>query len=210
MKTALALSCAVLLAVVGCDDDRKPDTSPDVNAGLTPASTAAGDQTPDQPAYEPITELAHFDTEVLDDLRQQAAVQGKVLVIDFWATWCGSCMVMFPILHEAMHEGDRHERVMLVSVTQDDGEEDVAKAIRFVNKNQAGGGAYLQDQASIDAVAGVINAMHEGDDWAGAALPAVFVFDKQGNLAHAMTRTEGEPADWVAEIAAAADRAAGQ
>ncbi|MEM1354907.1 MAG: redoxin domain-containing protein [Planctomycetota bacterium] len=205
MKTALALTTSALLLLSACGDagTNAPPASPKTsNSDPGPAPAKA--------VYEPITAFEHFDAEVFAELREQAAEQGKVLVIDFWATWCGSCVQMFPVLHQAMHEGDRHDHVMLLSVTQDDGEDDIAKALRFVNKQEAGQGAYLQAQDSIDAVAAAINAMHDGDEWAGSALPGVFVFDKEGHLAHAMTQTSGEVTDWVAEIALAADAAAAQ
>lgn len=151
-------------------------------------------------AYAPIAELPTLDAEVFKKLREQAISEGKVLVVDFWATWCVSCVQMFPQLHEAMHE--REEQVMLVSVTQD-GEEDMAKAIKFLNRNQAGQNAYWQDSESISTVAEAVG--QEG--WGGGVLPAVFVFDTRGELVYAMTETRGDPEDWVAAIAQAADSA---
>jgi len=219
MKKMLTLTLAALLMLGGCDDDRKPDTTPDIDPDVTPASSVSDAAAPgepasadaaEKPAYEPITAFAPFDVAVFADLRQQAVEQGKVLVIDFWATWCGSCVQMFPILHEAMHQGDRHDKVMLVSVTQDAGEADIAKALKYVNRQEAGQGAYLQGEDAVDPVAAALAELGETDDWGGSTLPAVFVFDKQGQLAYAMTQTEGDPADWVAGIAAAADAAAGQ
>lgn len=212
MKKLLALSVCALMFLAGCEDDRKPDTAPDVDPDVVPTSNTeggtAGEPASAETEYEPITELAHFDADVLADLRQQAAEQDKVLVIDFWATWCVPCRALFPVLHEAMHEGGRDDRVMLVSISQDDpaDAEAVSDAVAFINKQKAGPGAYLQDQDSFDAVAAAIGA----EGWSGSAVPAVFVFDPNGELAYAMTRSEGNAEQQAHAITAAADAAAGQ
>lgn len=49
----------------------------------------------------------NFETEVV-------AAEGKVL-IDFWATWCGPCMMMKPIIEE-LAEGDAPCRICSVNV----------------------------------------------------------------------------------------------
>lgn len=196
---AVLLICGACLP--GCGEEPKSPSGNEPDRLLPDPEGQAHDaiQTP----YEPIAALPVFDADTLAALRQEAADQDKVLVIDFWATWCVSCVQMFPKLHTAMHEGERHDKVMLVSVTQDAGAA-VAQALKYVNDQKAGHGAYVQDEDSLDAVAGAIGQ----DGWGGGALPAVFVFDTDGNLAHAMTETRGEVDDWVAEIAAAADAAA--
>lgn len=49
----------------------------------------------------------NFETEVV-------AAEGKVL-IDFWATWCGPCMMMKPIIEE-LAEGDTPCRICSINV----------------------------------------------------------------------------------------------
>ena len=49
----------------------------------------------------------NFDAEVVE-------AEGKVL-IDFWATWCGPCMMMKPIIEE-LAEGDEPCRICSINV----------------------------------------------------------------------------------------------
>jgi peroxiredoxin len=54
------------------------------------------------------------DAEGLQTLRKNAA--GKVLLVDFWATWCGPCVKAFPEF-ETMYRMYRHRPFELVTVS---------------------------------------------------------------------------------------------
>ena len=142
------------------------------------------------------------DAEAITTLRKEAVDAGKVLVIDCWATWCGSCVAMFPHLHKAMKE--RGDSVMLVSLTFDEGEDLTQKAAEFLTRQDAWEGA-LQAAEGSDAKNAIAAALSE--NWDGGVLPAVFVYKPDGTLSYEMLETRGEVPDWVNGIAAAVDAA---
>lgn len=46
--------------------------------------------------------------------------KGKLLILDFWATWCGSCIAAFPKMHALQKEYGSQLQVILVNADQKD------------------------------------------------------------------------------------------
>jgi peroxiredoxin len=97
-----------------------------------------------------------------------ADYQGKVVLLDFWATWCGPCVIEIPWFQEFQRKyKDRGFEVLGVSM-DDDG----WKAITpFVAKRKINYRIVLGDDKT-------------GDQYGGLeALPTTFVIDRSGRIA---------------------------
>ncbi len=71
-------------------------------------------------------------TDINGDKVDLAAMKGKVVLVDFWATWCPPCLEEFPNMLK-MYSEYHDEGLEIVGISLD---EDVAGAKRFVEVNK--------------------------------------------------------------------------
>ena len=105
------------------------------------------------------------------------SAKGKVLVLNFWATWCGPCVAEFPEL-VALDAKYRDKGMKLVGITADDPDDVQPKVIPFIKKHQVKFDIIRQDTDDPEEMLNQIT-----KDWNGV-IPATFVYDKNGNLAY--------------------------
>jgi cytochrome c biogenesis protein CcmG/thiol:disulfide interchange protein DsbE len=114
--------------------------------------------------------LAGGDTEL-------ASLHGKIVVLNFWATWCPPCVSEMPSL-ERLHRTLGPEGLAVLAVSTD---EDLADLRRFVGE-QALTLPVLRDPGGRVAA----------DDYHTTGYPETFVIDRSGVL---LQHTVG-PAEW--------------
>jgi peroxiredoxin len=135
-------------------------------AKATAVSTAA----PVQAAKVALLKAADFPK-----LRDSA--KGQVLVLNFWATWCGPCVAEFPEFVQ-LDAKYRDKGVKVIAISADEPGDLESKVRPFLKQQKAIFDTYVQDVENVEDIINQIN-----KDWPGA-LPATFIFDKQGNIAH--------------------------
>jgi thiol-disulfide isomerase/thioredoxin len=100
--------------------------------------------------------------------------QGRILVVNFWATWCGPCREEFPELVRLKRDY-AEEELVLVTVSMDE-PEDSERALEFLQEQGVGAPAYMRAFRDFEAF---VNAFDPS--WSGA-LPATFIYDRAGRL----------------------------
>ena len=107
-----------------------------------------------------------------------AELRGKVVVLNFWATWCKPCIAEMPMLAKmAERYHARGVRVVAASVDEADSRPAVEQlADRLPSGMQVGVGATLADMQRLEV---------------GEVLPVTVVLDRQGRLAQVHHGTIG-------------------
>jgi thiol-disulfide isomerase/thioredoxin/tetratricopeptide (TPR) repeat protein len=110
---------------------------------------------------EPVGEL---QLESIDGRNLKLAdLKGKVVLIDFWATWCGPCVAEIPSLKKLQEK--HKDRLEIIAVSID---EDSRKVRPFVSENQLN---FL-----------VSHSPALGKQFKATSIPTSLFIDKQGNL----------------------------
>ncbi len=102
-------------------------------------------------------------------------LKGKVVVIDFWATWCGPCIAEMPHMKKLYAEfKDKGVEFIGVSLDQPKAEGGLGKLKEFVSKNKIEWPQYYQGNSWESEFSST---------WHISAIPCVFLIDADGKLA---------------------------
>ena len=167
----------------------------DSNAGLGDIVLSAYDRSrdmakadkPDAPVYNKgVTDPLQFSLRHVDGSGslKLADSHGKVVVLNFWTTWCAYCTQMETMLADVRTKFSGRDDVVFLAVNTDDNESDVAP---FLQEQKLGGTLLFSD--------GVNHAFQV------ESIPTILVLDKAGKIAY---RTQGFAPDGFTDLAAAA------
>lgn len=98
------------------------------------------------------------------------SLKGKVVILDFWATWCNPCRVQHPMYDQVQERFKGRDDVVLLSIATDDDHTIVAPFLEKQKWNKSR--VYFED--------GLQKLLQVND------IPTTMVFDKQGRIASRM------------------------
>jgi thiol-disulfide isomerase/thioredoxin len=101
-----------------------------------------------------------------------ATHKGKVVLVDFWATWCVPCRAEMPQLVK-LAEKLRTRGVDFITVSTDAPEQEQA-AIKLLADNMVAAPFYLKVAADDDKFYNVVDTKWSGE------MPAMFIYDRSG------------------------------
>ena len=88
-------------------------------------------------------------TITMENFEQEVIKSDKPVLIDFWATWCGPCKMIAPVVEEIAEEYEGKIKVGKVNV---DEEGELAEKEGFIFKNLAIMAGKLEDGSTLSSV----------------------------------------------------------
>ncbi len=134
---------------------------------VTPLLLAGALALAGEPKALPACKLTAFDSSQPFDMNQY---RGKVLFVDFWASWCTSCMKSFPFLNSLDSEL-RDDGLQIVGINLD---EDRESAKEFLVRRPANFTLAADATGQCPRDFGVV------------AMPSSFIVDREGRIRHVL------------------------
>ncbi len=102
---------------------------------------------------------------VQGDTLAMSSLKGKVVVIDFWATWCGPCRAQHPLYEQAKQRFKDNKNVVFLAISTDEDRTLVQPFLEAQKWNQQ---VYFED-----GLAGLLRIN---------SIPTTLILDQQGNI----------------------------
>lgn len=194
----------------------------EMKAGLKKVWLAKGYKTQD---YLPYLQglMKHLNHSTVDDLKKHlvnyaapdftltnlegkkvslASLKNKIVVLDFWATWCGPCVGAFPAMQRAVNKYKDNKDVVFLFINSWEPEKDPEKRRALVQK-------FFADKPFQFNVLLDTRPVPEQENYLVISkygvkgIPAKFIIDKSGNVRYALTGFNGGDDATVEELSIA-------
>jgi thiol-disulfide isomerase/thioredoxin len=146
--------CILLLLGVGCARQKEMETPPPKVTGVADLPLLG---------LAPAWQMKDLSGNVVSSEQ----FKGKIVIVDFWATWCGPCKMEIPGYIE-MTKKYGAEGLVIVGVSVDQAGPDVVK--EFVAKNGMNYPVVMFDENVMAAFGGI------------EAIPTTFLIDRAGQV----------------------------
>lgn len=153
-----------------------------------------------QSIYEPAPDFTLKDLEgnpiTLSELK------GKVVVLDFWATWCAPCIKSFPVMQQAVDQYKDDAKVKFLFInTWEQREDPIPSVKQFVKKR----GYTFQVLMDLKDPSSKKNSVVEKYQVSG--IPAKFIIDGKGYIRYKAKGFTGDQEAVMEELTAMIEKA---
>ena len=126
-----------------------------------------------------------------------ASLKGKIVVLDFWATWCGPCKKSFPAMQMAVNKYKGDKSVVFLFIDTWERMDNPVPAVKdFIKANKYTFNVLMDLKNPSTKKCDVI------ESYKVSGIPTKFVIDKNGKIAYRMTGFDGGDDSSVAELSA--------
>jgi thiol-disulfide isomerase/thioredoxin len=127
-----------------------------------------------------------------------ASLKGKVVVVDFWSTWCGPCKASFPGMQKLVDKYKNHPDVAFLFIdTWETGDERKADVTGFLSKNKYTFNVLYDEERKASRGDFVVVS-----DFKVIGIPTKFVIDKNGNIRFSSSGFNGSMDGLINEVTA--------
>ncbi|PYR37811.1 MAG: hypothetical protein DMF89_15820 [Acidobacteria bacterium] len=177
----VAVACVVSLWTASCSRNTKPPEGQDV----TGAASASADAPVVQLLREPATLAAFTVTDIEGRTISSESLRGKIVLVNFWATWCPPCRAEIPDLIRL--QSKYRDRLIVLGISEDEVGIEVVKA--FAEAQHMNYPIAMTSPELRKIFRGVV------------ALPTTFVIDREGKVVQKhVGLLSGEDADLTAQV----------
>lgn len=144
----------------------------------------------------PVFTLKDFDGNAVS----LASFKGKVVVLDFWATWCGPCKASFPGMQMAVNKYKDNQNVKFLFVdTWENGDSFLPNVKKFIADNKYTFHVLIDEKADDGSQSKVVSS-YKVD-----GIPTKFVIDQNGNIRFKHVGFSGSSEGVLEEVSAMVD-----
>ncbi|MBS1603186.1 MAG: TlpA family protein disulfide reductase [Bacteroidetes bacterium] len=125
------------------------------------------------------------------------ALKGKVVILDFWATWCGPCKKSFPAMQMAVNRYKDDRNVVFLFIDTWERVKDPLPGVKgFIDANKYTFNVLLDAQDPVTKKNNVV------ESYQVSGIPTKFIIDRKGEIAYRLTGFSGGDDAAVEELSA--------